>query len=92
MSRLLSQRLELRERADGLAICCRGCGAAIAPAGDAWKPNAVLRERKLRDLAPVYTTHDDLVLREFACPGCGALLDSEVALAGDPFLNDRVVP
>ncbi len=92
MSRLVSQRLELRQRDDGDAVCCRGCGAAIAPVGEAWKPNAVLRERKLRDLAPVYTTNDDLMLREFACPGCGALLDTEVALPGDPFLNDAVVP
>ncbi len=40
----------------------------------------------------VYTTIDDLLLREFMCPGCGALLDSEVALPGDPFLKDRVMP
>lgn len=92
MSRLFSQRLELRERGDGHVVCCRGCGAVIAPAHDAWKPNAVLRERKLHELAPVYTTSDDLLLREFMCPGCGALLDSEVALPGDPFLDDRVMP
>ena len=29
-----------------------------------------------------------VVLRRFACPGCGALLDSETALPEDPFLND----
>ena len=29
-------------------------------------------------------------LRQFCCPGCGALLDSETALAGDPFLDDVV--
>ena len=29
-------------------------------------------------------------LRRFVCPGCGALLDTETALAGDPFLDDVV--
>ena len=49
-------------------------------------------ERKLADVAPVYTTSDNLLLREFVCPGCGALLDTEIALPGDPFLEDKVNP
>ena len=92
MSRLLSQRLEIREGADGQAVCCRGCGEAVAPAGAAWKPNALLRETRLRDVAPLYKTSEDLLLREFVCRGCGALLDTEIALPDDPFLEDRVVP
>lgn len=90
MTKLSSQRLELRTDAEGDVICCRGCGKAIAAAGDPWKPNARLRERMLCDVAPIYTTNDDLLLREFVCPGCGALLDSEIALPDDPFLQDRL--
>ena len=92
MSRLVSQRLELRAGAGGDAVCCRGCGREIAPAGAGWKHKAVLRQTRLSERAAVYTTHPDLLLREFACPGCGALLDSEIALPGDPFLEDRVEP
>ena len=40
----------------------------------------------------VYTTNNTFLLREFVCPGCGALLDSEIALPGDPFLEDIVAP
>ena len=35
-----------------------------------------------------YSGGERVVLRRFACPGCGALLDSETALPEDPFLND----
>jgi acetone carboxylase gamma subunit len=31
------------------------------------------------------------VIRRFSCPSCGALLDSETALPGEPFLEDVVL-
>ena len=37
-------------------------------------------------------TAPEVLLRRFYCPGCGALLDSETTLPGDPFLNDVVRP
>jgi hypothetical protein len=41
-------------------------------------------ERPLRELAAVYTTGPDALLREFVCPACGLALDSEVARRDDP--------
>ena len=43
-------------------------------------------------MAAIYTTDERLLLREFACPGCGGLLDTEIALPGDPFLEDSLAP
>ena len=37
-----------------------------------------------------YAAGEQVLLRRFFCPGCGALLDTETALPGDPFLNDIV--
>jgi acetone carboxylase gamma subunit len=37
-----------------------------------------------------YTGEPASMLRQFGCPGCGALLDSEMALPGEPFLDDIV--
>ena len=37
-----------------------------------------------------YSNAERVLLRRFYCPGCGALLDTESALAGDPFLTDIV--
>jgi len=35
-----------------------------------------------------YSTGEMVVLRRFFCPQCSALLDTETALAGDPYLDD----
>lgn len=74
------------------ALACAACGHVIGPAGEPWKPLAALRERPLKDLGEAYPTRDDFMLREFSCPECGALLDSETAVAGDPFLDDVIFP
>ena len=70
MSRPIAANLEIRSTGKGDHIACRGCGHALAPAGQPWKRQAILRQ--------------------FGCPGCGALLDSEMALPGEPFLDDIV--
>ncbi len=72
-------------------ISCMGCGHALGPAGAPWKPAARCDEVPLKGAAGTpYTNAPRVLLRRFYCPGCGALLDSESALPGDPFLNDVV--
>jgi hypothetical protein len=39
-----------------------------------------------------YSVSDKVLLRRFSCGGCGALLDTEMALPGEPFLDDVVHP
>ncbi len=90
MSRLLSQRVEVRDGDRGSTAHCRDCGHDLGPVARPWKRAAALRERPLRETAAIYTTDERLLLREFACPGCGALLDTEIALPGDPFLDDTL--
>ena len=68
----------------GGRIACRGCGHDLCGATDRWKDHALMVERPLRELAAVYTTGPDALLREFACPACGLVLDSEVARRDDP--------
>ena len=85
MNRRMSSSLEI---ADG-RVACRGCGHALGPAGEPWKPAASLSETPMRGAAGIpYRGGERVLLRRFSCPGCGALLDSETALPGDPFLND----
>ncbi len=74
----------------GDEVACAACGHSLAPAGEPWKAKAVVRERPLREVMATYATDADLVLREHACPACAALLDVEVALAGDPTLVDII--
>ena len=65
-------------------IACRGCGQDLCGASESWKQHTRVVERPLRELAAVYTTGPETLLREFACPTCGLTLDSEVTRRGDP--------
>jgi acetone carboxylase gamma subunit len=89
MSRRLSEGLAL----EGGRIRCRRCGHALASAGTPWKAAAVVHEQPMAGAAGApYSAGAEVRLRRFCCPGCGALLDSETALAGDPALDDVVEP
>ncbi len=90
MSRLLSQRVEVRDGERSPTAHCRDCGYDLGPVARPRTRAAALRERPLREKAAIYTTDERLLLREFACPGCGGLLDTEIALPGDPFLDDTL--
>ncbi|MCE2481957.1 MAG: hypothetical protein J4F33_03550 [Alphaproteobacteria bacterium] len=70
-------------------IACARCARPLADNGTPWKPAARLVESPVTGLGSErWVAGDAVVLRQFVCPGCGALLDSETALPGDPFLND----
>ena len=72
---------------DGM-IRCAECGHTLAEMSVNWKNDASLEEEKLRQLGGPFTTGEQVVLRKFSCPGCGLLLDSELAMPEDPFLED----
>lgn len=84
----ISPTLAITTTDRGKTIVCVACGARLGPAGAPWKSHAVLREQPVRDQGGIDTSQYRVILREFACPGCGALLDAETALDGDPFLDD----
>jgi hypothetical protein len=92
MSRVISPTLEIRATGEGERICCRACGAPLVAAGRPWKPAAKLQEAPMRGQAGTAYGggSDKVLLRRFSCGGCGALLDSETALPGEPFLEDIV--
>lgn len=72
-------------------IACMACGHSLGLSGKPWKEAARLTEAPLKGAAgEPYSNAANVLLRNFHCPGCAALLDSETALAGDPFLNDVV--
>ncbi len=88
MNRRISSSLE---EVDG-QVTCRGCGHSLGPAEEPWKPMAILDEAPMRGIAGApYSGGENVVLRRFACPKCGVLLDSETALPEDPFLNDKLL-
>ena len=88
MSTRISASLVVNEKS---AIACMSCGHALGPSGKPWKDAACLSEIPLEGAAGApFSNAAYVLLRRFYCPGCAAILDSETALAGDPFLNDVV--
>jgi N-methylhydantoinase B len=84
--------VKCRQSSDGSGyeVACADCGERLSRDGAPWKSRAALHERTFAEIMPTYATGADLVLREFCCPRCGALLDSETALRGEPWLLDRL--
>jgi acetone carboxylase gamma subunit len=83
------QRLtEYLDLVDG-EIRCNRCSHVLGPASRNYKLGALVRERPLVDGNPqtrdpsIYTD-SSVVHREFICPGCGTLLQAEVAVGGAP--------
>jgi acetone carboxylase gamma subunit len=76
----------------GRVIACRACSAELCGTDASWKEHAVLRESPLREAAGATyrSAGDEVLLRRFYCGSCGAALDSEIALPGEPFLLDRL--
>lgn len=72
-------------------IACEDCGSPLCPEGQAWKGHAVVDEQAVASLiGKPLAPSPDVRIRRFFCPSCGALLDSETALAGDGYLDDVV--
>lgn len=73
-------------------ICCGSCAHPLAAAGTSWKTAAALSTVPVGSLPGTGSNVEPrVVLRRFACPKCGHLLDTETALPEDPFLEDVVM-
>jgi acetone carboxylase gamma subunit len=72
----------------GEEIRCADCDRLLGPRTQDPKLGAVVAERSLSDLSELnrFGTLDELVLREYYCPGCGAMLAANVQRPTDPVL------
>jgi N-methylhydantoinase B len=68
---------------------CRRCGHGLGPEGRNYKLGALVRDLPLgegnptlRD--PAIYTDNAVVFRQFVCPGCGTMLETEIAIDGAP--------
>jgi acetone carboxylase gamma subunit len=82
MTQLSSSLLYAPGKGSG-RVGCRGCGHDLCAVTECWKDHVRIVERPLRELAAIYTTGPDALLREFICPFCGLALDSEVTRRDD---------
>jgi len=89
----LTDGLELRRESDGVHAACARCSADLGPARANYKDSCVRRDADITSANPHigdYRRYIDErpVFRQFFCPGCGALIENEVARESDPILHD----
>jgi N-methylhydantoinase B len=80
---------EYLQRANDGSTQCTWCGATVAPAGQEWKQPAQLRRSPVSIAGPQRGA-EEFELIEALCPGCGTMLDIDLAMGDDRPLNDRV--
>jgi N-methylhydantoinase B len=90
--RLLGPDLRLRGDNGATVITCR-CDTVLSGAHENWKTGALFHEISIPEANlitpdPGRLTDDDVVMRQYACPGCARLLDADVVRADEPPLWD----
>lgn len=75
---------------DGRSVwACASCGENLGPATENYKLSAARQERDPHDVdpdrypRPADFCDDPIVFRQFLCPGCGALFNTEISKAQD---------
>ena len=85
----LTDNLDLR----GGRICCAKCAADLGPAGGNYKERCTRHDAEIAAANPNIGDwqryiDERPVFRQFHCPGCGALIENEIAREGDDLLRD----
>ena len=89
----LTDNLAVRREADGLHTCCAKCATDLGSIRENYKDHAVRQDNDIRHSNPNvgdYKRYIDErpIFRQFFCPGCGALLENEIAREHDDVLRD----
>jgi N-methylhydantoinase B len=76
----IGEVLEVRDGQAGPLLGCRACERALGPAREDPRARALLLEYRLSDLSPInrYGLEDEIVVRAYCCPGCGAQFSTDV--------------
>ncbi|WP_254838588.1 acetone carboxylase subunit gamma [Natronomonas marina] len=74
------------------SFACAKCGHDLGPVDGNYKEHLALRERDVEDLGdlwidPSILLDEDIVFREFLCPGCATRLATESCRRDDPIVN-----
>jgi N-methylhydantoinase B len=89
----VTDNLAVRKENGSLHTCCAKCAADLGPVRENYKDHAVRVDDEITAANPNVGDwkryiDERPVFRQFFCPGCGALLENEIAREGDPVLRD----
>lgn len=78
------------DETERLYATCDSCGTHVGRADEDWKGTAAVSEESLATVGEATRDTAGYRLRQFLCPDCGTLLDTEVAKRDDPRLVSRL--
>jgi N-methylhydantoinase B len=89
----ISDNLEVRKVNGGLHTSCAKCAADLGPVRANYKDACVRADEEITAANPNVGDwrryiDERPVFRQFFCPGCGALIENEIAREGDTVLRD----
>jgi len=92
----ITDNLVLRMERAAPHHACAKCDADLGPASENYKEHCLREDNDVSHATPLAGDPkryiDDVpVFRQFFCPGCGALIENEIAVASDPVLRDIAV-
>jgi N-methylhydantoinase B len=86
----INEYLQVCNHSNGGAVQCTWCGTDICSSQSNWKEHAVVRKSPPSKAGPLRVESGKFFLLEFFCPGCGTVLDVDVAYRDDPPLIDHI--
>jgi len=88
MNKRLSEYLTVSKENDKSIIRCAKCQHPFCEATENCKHHALMREVAPSQRGELYAPSKRFVFREFYCPQCGTMFDTEIRLRGQPFVWD----
>src|SRR6185436_12704906 len=90
---LATENLAVRKHGAALHFCCAKCATDLGSIRDNYKAACARSDRPIQESNPLVGDPRRFIdplpqFRQFACPGCGLLIENEIAVAEDPLLRD----
>ena len=88
-----TENMAVRRDAAGCHHCCAKCDTMLGPTEENYKEHCVLHEATITHATPLAGDPHRFIdakplFRQFFCPGCGSLIENEVAIEGSPLVRD----
>jgi acetone carboxylase gamma subunit len=88
-----TENLAIRDEAAGARFSCTGCATDLGPSAANYKQYCARYDAPIESANPIIGDPSRFidarpVFRQFFCPGCGRLIENEIALEGDALLRD----
>ncbi len=93
---LATENLGVRREAGTMHYCCAKCATDLGAVAGNYKENCLREDNTILHAVPLSGDPQRYIdahpeFRQFFCPGCGTLIENEVALTGEPLLRDLEV-